>query len=66
MKLDQTILSVTADLFVNIAAGWIGAIIIVPNFSEKKGREKGLVLILDSAAAIICIGIAVIFKQYEK
>ncbi len=65
MKVDRTLLSVSADLFVNLAAGWIGVIIIAPNFSEKKGITKAIILIFDSIAAILCVVIAVLFRKYE-
>ena len=55
---NQTWLLIISDLFVNLSAGWFGAVFIVPNFSKKKGSERFLVLISNLAASILCLIIA--------
>jgi len=49
---------VLSSLFTNLAAGWIGAILIFPNFSDLAGLPNKLVLILDILAATVCLLVA--------
>lgn len=65
-KVDTILLSVTADLSINLAAGWIGVLMIVPNFVDEKGLRKWLILISDLFAAIFYVILAVILRLYEK
>ena len=55
--------SIIADLFVNLSAGWIGAVIIVPNFTSEKGKRKWLILTGDIFAAILFLFIAFLFRS---
>jgi glycopeptide antibiotics resistance protein len=48
-------LATIADLLVNLSAGWLGVVFIVPNFSKKKGLRKVIILTLDICAAIVCL-----------
>lgn len=51
-------LSVLSGLFTNLAAGWIGAIIIFPNFSDLSFFFNKFILLSDLVAAIICLLVA--------
>ena len=42
MIIDATLLRITADLFVNLAAGWIGAAVIVPAGSRRPQSSSPL------------------------
>ncbi len=43
--INPVVRSIMADLFINLAAGWVGVLIIVPNFTkEKRWRQKVIVL----------------------
>ena len=55
-------LSVLSDLFVNLAAGWLGAVFIAPNFSSEKKSKVWLVLIVDLVSAILCLLVALFLK----
>ena len=46
---------ILSELFVNLCAGWLGAIIITPNYTKKVGFKKRLVLIVDLGFAIVCL-----------
>lgn len=50
--------NIISDLFVNLAAGWIGAIIITPNYSKAKKFIKIVLLIVDIFAVILCLWLA--------
>lgn len=50
--------SIIGDLFVNLSAGWIGAIIITPNFSDSKGVKKWVVLTGNMLGVIVSLLIA--------
>jgi hypothetical protein len=63
MKLDQTLLSVSSDLFVNLAAGWIGVVIIAPNFSGATGFKRIVILISDILAATLCVIFAIVLRK---
>lgn len=59
MKLRKAISrDIAADISVNLAAAWLAAAFIVPNFSGRSLAENILVLILDGAFAIVFAGIA--------
>ena len=44
---------ILSELFVNLAAGWLAALIIVPNFTEKKRVEKLIILTGDILGVIV-------------
>lgn len=50
--------SVISDLFINISAGWVGAIVITPNFSDAKGLKKWFVLTGNLLGVIVSLLIA--------
>ncbi len=56
-------LTIFSDLFVNLAAGWVGAVVIVPNFTHERGRRKFFVLTGDILAIILCLVMAFIFRR---
>lgn len=51
-----------SDLLINLSAGWLGAVIIVPNFSREKGYKKFLILTTDLLAAILSLSLAVAMR----
>lgn len=51
-----------SDLLINLSAGWLGVMIIVPNFSRKKGLKRFLILTGDFLAAILCLSLAVAIR----
>ncbi len=55
--------AIVSDLFINLSAGWLGAVLIVPNFSEEKGRRRALVLTADVLLATISLGIAFVLRR---
>lgn len=63
MRLSPVWLAVFSDLFVNLSAGWIGAVIIVPNFSKEKGNRRRIILTVDILGAIFCLGTAFVLRR---
>ena len=63
MKFDSALVLIFSDLFVNLSAGWLGALIIVPNFSSEKGVKKLLVLTADILGIILSLFIAYKLKK---
>ena len=63
MQISVIWFSILSDLSVNLAAGWTGAIIILPNFSTKKGLERFLILTNDILWIILFLLLAFIFKS---
>jgi len=48
--------TVFADLLINLAAGWLGAIFIVPNFAKNMRKDKKKwILFQNFAAGIVCL-----------
>ena len=47
-----------ADLLVNMAAGWFGAVLIVPNFSKETGFSKWGILTVDLVMGILSLLLA--------
>ena len=50
--------SLLADLMINIAAGWFGAVFIVPNFSKETGFAKWGMLTVDMIMGILSLWLA--------
>jgi hypothetical protein len=51
--------TVFADLLINLAAGWFGAVFIAPNFAKNLSRKKKrLLLIQNSLTGILCLIVA--------
>jgi hypothetical protein len=59
MHIEPVFSGVISELFVNLAAGWLGVVFIVPNFLKVKGKQKWLMLITDVLFAIVCLILAV-------
>ena len=57
--MNQATTSVISDLFINLSAGWIGAAIIVPITTTKRGKISLLYLLTDVAFAILALLIAI-------
>jgi hypothetical protein len=56
-------LKVLSGLMTNLAAGWIGAVIIVPNFSRLPWRDSIQTLLLDVGLAIVSMYLAFRFEE---
>lgn len=54
---------VLAGLFTNLTAGWVGAIIIAPNFSDIFTFSGGFILLFDALAAIVCLVVAFYLEE---
>jgi hypothetical protein len=62
-NVNPVIRSILGDLFINLAAGWIGVLIIVPNFSNERGWKKKIILTADIVLAIICLLLAFLLRN---
>lgn len=62
-NVDPTVFSIASELFINLAAGWLGVVIIVPNFSGERGVRKWLVLTTDIVFAIVCLTLAFVLRK---
>jgi hypothetical protein len=56
-------LKVLSGLFGNLAAGWLGAAIITPNFADLSELISKLVLTADIVFAILCLLLAFWFEE---
>jgi hypothetical protein len=61
---DKAWFSIVSDLLINLSAGWFGAVLIVPNFSEKKGIKRVMVLTTDILFATVCLVGAYILRNF--
>jgi len=66
MKLDFTWFEVFSDLLVNLAAGWLGAAFIVPNFSGVVWPSNFVILTMDVLLGIFCLVGAFRLKKASK
>lgn len=57
---------VLSGLFTNLAAGWMGAIFIFPNFNDLLKTSNQLLLIVDIISAIVSLIIAFWFEERAK
>lgn len=56
-------LRILSGLFTNLAAGWVGAMIITPNFSDVTNFRGAFVLLFDAVAAIVSLVIAFLIEE---
>ncbi|OGK15118.1 hypothetical protein A2774_01575 [Candidatus Roizmanbacteria bacterium RIFCSPHIGHO2_01_FULL_39_12c] len=61
--IDPFLIDGVADLFVNLAAGWVGAAFIAPNYTLKRGIVKLTTLIFDLILAIFCLVTAIYLRK---
>ena len=66
MSINPAWSSVVSDLFVNLSAGWFGAVLIVPNFFGLNPPFNSLVLTGDILAGIFSLLIAFKLKKRSK
>lgn len=59
-------LETIAELLINMAAGWFGAILIVPNFTGSDFPYNVFLLIGDLVGGIISLALAVKLKRLAK
>lgn len=52
---DKVLFLVISDLLINLSAGWIGALIIVPNYSQGSSKRKLIILTMDIIFAIFSL-----------
>ena len=62
---DKIWFSIASDLLINLSAGWFGAVLIVPNFSQKRGIKKVMVLTTDVLFATVCLVGAYILRSFQ-
>jgi hypothetical protein len=55
-------LSVTSDLFVNLSAGWFGAVFILP-ISFKRYKVNWKIFTMNILSGIVCLILAVLFRR---
>jgi len=63
---DADWLEAIADLLINLAAGWFGVVVIVPNFGSLDDAHSILLLTEDLAAGIVSLIFAVKLKRLAK
>ena len=62
MTVDSRWLAIISDLFVNLAAGWLAAAMIVSPYSQMRRRVRWWVLTGNILFATISLVVAYIFK----
>lgn len=60
------VFSIFSDLFVNLSAGWLGAIIVIPIIGGRRGKLKVLALIFNFILAILSLGISYKFRMLSQ
>lgn len=65
-KLDPAWLKALADLFINLSAGWFGAVIIVPNFWPPTKFANFLFLTYDLIAGILFLVVAIRLRKLSE
>ena len=65
-KIEPGLLIVLSELFVNLAAGWFGAVFIVPNFSGLKLPFNLFVLTMDILLGIFSLVVAFKLRKLSK
>ena len=63
---DADWLEAIADLLINLAAGWFGTVLIVPNFSGVEYPDNLKILTTDIVLGIVSLIIAVKLKRTAK
>ena len=63
---DADWLEAIADLLINLAAGWFGVVVIVPNFGGLDDTRSFLLLTEDLVAGIVSLILAVRLKRLVK
>ncbi len=66
MKLTRAETRFLANLFTNITAGWVGVIIITPNFSDLTQFEDVTLLIFNLVSVILFSGFAIRMEERLK
>ena len=66
MKLDPLLLTISSELFVNLSAGWFGAILIVPNFASRESPYNLAILTGDILAGISSLVVAFRLRKLSK
>lgn len=58
MAINPALANILSDLFINLAAGWLGTVIIVPIAIEGSRKEKLMVLTWHIILAILSLVVA--------
>lgn len=66
MRADPVLLAIFSELFVNLSAGWFGAVFVVPNFAGFKTPFNSLVLTGDVLAGIFSPVVAFKLRKLSK
>ncbi|MBM4401930.1 MAG: hypothetical protein FJ044_01675 [Candidatus Cloacimonetes bacterium] len=66
MKIDADWFAIFSDLLINLAAGWFGAVIIIPNFAGLNRPLNFLILTVDVIFGMFSLVLAFRFKKLSK
>lgn len=66
MKIDSTFLQTLANIFDNLSAGWIGAALIVPVFSEQPLNLNFWILIVNLFFGMVFMFLAYKIRKFKK
>lgn len=61
--MDKVWSSIISDLLINLSAGWVGLVIVVPSFTTERGLRKFAVLFWDAACAIVSLLFAYLLRS---
>lgn len=65
-KIDPLLLLIFSDLFVNLSAGWLSSVIIIPLTIKKPKRINIILLTSNLFLAIVSLVIAYLLKKYGQ
>ncbi|OGK09992.1 hypothetical protein A2767_07795 [Candidatus Roizmanbacteria bacterium RIFCSPHIGHO2_01_FULL_35_10] len=66
MKLDLTLASLFSDLFINLSAGWFGAVLILPATTKLLKKVNWLIMFGNIIFAILTLLVAYYFRLLTK
>lgn len=61
--MDKILLSIVADLLVNVAAGWFGLVFLVPQVEKRRQKRKFFVLTGNILFGIVCLEVAYLLRR---
>ena len=64
MRIDPVWVQIVSDLFVNLAAGWLGVVLIVAPRAKMSKHIDWLVLTADMVAGIVSLVVAFGLKKW--
>ncbi|MBI2029172.1 hypothetical protein HYT02_02030 [Candidatus Gottesmanbacteria bacterium] len=66
LNVDKNWFLILSEFFVNLAAGWFGALLIVPNFTGVNYPFNILILTGDSTLCIVSLLIGLKFRKLAR